>query len=63
MVCGGIVGGSEEAPDPCEKCAKFVSRWDCALALIVLLVEPSLLYLIGDPEKVWKKLSDTLNMG
>ena len=40
---------------------KFVSRRDKALAIIVLSVEPSLLYMLGDPEDpvaVWKKLSD-----
>lgn len=41
--------------------AKFVARRNCALAIIVLSIEPSLLYLIGDPEDpvvVWKKLRD-----
>ena len=36
-----------------------MSRRNCALAIIVLAVEPSLLYLIGDPEDpvtVWNKL-------
>ena len=49
----GIVNGSESAPDAAtdaEKHAKFVSRRDRALALIMLSVEPSLLYLIGNPE-------------
>ena len=61
----GIVSGSEEAPSAetdAEKHAKYLSRRDRALALIVLSVEPSLLYLIGypeDPVNVWKKLSDT----
>ena len=60
----GIVDGSDIAPNPedAEKHAKFVSRRDRALALIVLSVEPSLLYLIGDPKdpvEVWKKLLDT----
>ena len=38
---------------------KFLARKDKALATIVLPVQPSLLYLIGDPEEpseVWKKL-------
>ena len=62
---GWSVGDCEEAPYPetdGEKHTKFVSRCDHALALIVLLVEPSLLYLISDPEnpvEVWEKLSDT----
>ena len=41
--------------------AKFLCKRDRALATIVLAVEPSLLYLIGDPEnpvEVWKKLQD-----
>ena len=58
-----IVNGSERPPDPAEaeKHAKFVVRRDRALAIIVLSVEPSLLYLIGDPEDpiaVWQKLAD-----
>ena len=61
----GIVNGTESAPNreaDAERHAKFASRRDRALALIVLSVEPSLLYLIGDPEdpvEVWKKLLDT----
>ena len=38
-----------------------MARSDRALAIIVLSVEPSLLYLIGDPEDpiiVWQKLAD-----
>ena len=38
-----------------------MSRRDRALATIVLLVDPSLLYLIGDPDDpvvVWNKLAD-----
>ena len=58
-----IVSGSERPPDPSQtdKYAKFVTRRDRALAVIVLSVEPSLLYLIGDPEDpitVWQKLAD-----
>ena len=61
----GIVSGTEAAPDRernAEGYAKYASRRDRTLALIVLSMEPSLLYLIGDPEdpvKVWEKLSDT----
>ena len=59
----GIVSGTETAPasTEAEKFAKFVGRRDKALAIIVLSVDPSLLYLLGDPEDpvaVWKKLSD-----
>ena len=43
-----------------DKHAKF-SRKDKALAIIVLAIEPKLLYLIGNPEDpvvVWKKLTN-----
>ena len=59
----GIVSETERDPGGGEAEAhrKFVSRRDHALAIIVLSVEPSLLYLIGDPEDpvaVWNKLKD-----
>ena len=59
----GIVNGTEIPPgeDDAEKYAKFVARRHRALALIVLTLEPYLLYLIGEPEDpvvVWKKLSE-----
>jgi len=59
----GIVNGTETAPtEDAEQQAKFLSRKDKALAIIVLAVEPSLLYLIGadptDPVVVWKALAD-----
>ena len=41
---------------------KFNKRCNRALATIVLAIEPSLLYLIGDPKDpvlVWKTLQDT----
>ena len=58
-----IANGSERPPDAAEieKYAKFVTRRDRALATIVLSVDPSFLYLIGDPEGpivVWGKLAD-----
>ena len=58
-----IVNGEEAPPaaDKADKYAKFVARRDRALATIVLSVQPSLLYLIGEPEDptiVWKKLSE-----
>lgn len=58
-----IVNGLERPPSTSEESqyAKFASRRDRALATIVLSVDPSLLYLIGDPEDpiiVWKKLAD-----
>ena len=59
----GIVSGSETAPtEGADQQAKFAARKDKALAIIVLAVEPSLLYLIGadptDPVVVWKALAD-----
>ena len=57
-----IVNGTEVVPaGEGERRAKFLARRDRALATIVLSVDPSLLYLIGDPEDpivVWKKLAD-----
>ena len=53
--------GSEKCPDrttEADKYTKFVGRRDRALAIIVLFVDPAVLYLIGDPEEpttVWKK--------
>ncbi len=61
----GIVDGTENDPGTGEGQAdahkKFVSRRDRALAIIVLSVETSLLYLICDPEDpvaIRKKLQD-----
>ena len=56
----GIVNKTELDPggDEAEDHRKFMSRSNHALAIIVLSVEPSLLYLIGNPEDpiaVWKK--------
>ena len=58
----GIVAGTEKAPDTsdADKLAKFKGRSDRALATIVLAIDPSLLYLVGDPvdpAAVWNKLS------
>ena len=57
----GIVNESETAPaEGADGYSKFITRRDRALAIIVLSVDPSLLYLIGDPTNpvdVWKKLS------
>ena len=63
----GIVSGSETKPrrpgqggdEAVHK--KFVVRRDKALAVIVLAVDPLLLYLIGEPEDptdVWLILQD-----
>ena len=60
----GIVNESERPPDEttqADKYAKFVARRDRALAIIVLAVDPSLLYLLGDPDNpvtVRKKLEN-----
>ena len=59
----GIVKGTEETPgeDNAEAQKKYMARRDRALALVVLAVKPSLLYLLGDPEDpaaVWKKLEE-----
>ena len=44
-----------------DKLAKFNTKWDRALAIIVLSIEPKLLYLIGEPTSpivVWRTLAD-----
>ena len=58
-----IVNGTEMVPDEgAERQAKFAARRDKALAIIVLAIEPSLLYLVGadhtDPVVVWRILAD-----
>ena len=57
-----IVIGEETAPTRSEsEQAKFAARRDRALATVVLSVDTSLLYLIGNPEYpvvVWRKLAD-----
>ena len=58
----GIVSGTETAPEGGgSDRTKFLARRDRALATIVLAVNPSLLYLLGDPEDpvtVWQKLQN-----
>ena len=59
----GIVSGTEVAPgeDNAEGRTKFFAWRDRALAIIVLAVDPPLLYLLGDPDDpkaVWKKLEE-----
>ena len=46
-----IVSGTEVEPTDGDenKLQKFISRRDKALATIVLAMDPSLLYLLGDP--------------
>ena len=58
-----IVNGNETEPtEGAERQAKFATRRDKALAIIVLAIEPSLLYLIGadptDPVVVWRVLGE-----
>ena len=58
----GIVDGSKTAPKENDAGAysKFISRKNHVLAIIVLSVDPSLLYLITDPTDpitIWEKLS------
>ena len=48
-----IVSGTESPPESgsgSDKIAKYIARRDRALATIVLAVDPSLLYLLGEPE-------------
>ena len=46
-----IVTGNENVPENQGEQAKYLSRRDCALATIVLFMDPTLLYLFGpDPE-------------
>ena len=60
----GIVSRTEECPDEAgeaEKYRKYMARRDRALATIVLAIDTSLLYLLGDPQdpaKVWEELSN-----
>ena len=58
----GIVAGTETAlAEGGDRRSKFLARRDWALATIVLVVEPTLLYLLGDPEDpvaVWQKLQN-----
>ena len=62
-VLWGIVQGTEANPgaDNAEQLDKFNNRWDKAQTITVLAIDPSLLFLIGDPVSlvaVWKKLTD-----
>ena len=57
-----IVDGTEVAPGPTDATyAKYVERRDKALAIVVLSVDPTLLYLLGeptDPKTVWTMLAN-----
>ena len=58
----GVVNGFDEVPENNEDALrKYIIKRDRALSIIVLAVEPSLLYLLGDPQDpavVWKTLED-----
>ena len=56
-----IVNGIDEIPEANDAKQKYIVERDRALAIIVLSIQPTLLYLIGDPQDpavVWRKLSD-----
>ena len=57
----GIVDGSEAAPPENDGAySKFIAQNNRALAIIILSINPSLIYLLGnptDPNAVWEKLS------
>ena len=59
-----IINGTEIVPDSRTEMglhAKYLLCKDHILATIVLTLEPSLLYLVWDPDEpgvVWKKLAD-----
>ena len=58
----GLVTGTEVAPTENGALAKYNTRKDRALATIVMAIQPSLLYLVGDPtdpQVVYEKLRDT----
>ena len=56
-----IVNGIEKIPEANDAEQKYIVERDRALAIIVLSIRPSLLYLIGDPQDpavVCRKLSE-----
>ena len=59
--CWGIVNGDEIAPTEASELQKYNIRKNRALALVVLAIDPKILYLVGDPDDpktVWKLLAD-----
>ena len=59
----GMVNDTEVVPDTSEslRSSEYITRKNKALATIVLTLDPSILYLIGEPEdprKVWFQLRD-----
>ena len=62
-----FVDGTEIVPPQveAERYSKYVAKKNRALAIVVLSIEPSLLYLLGDPQDpvvVWDKLSAQFQM-
>ena len=56
-----IVSGTEVAPEDARELERYNGRKDKALSTIVLSINPSLLYLLGDlvdPVAVWTKLEE-----
>ena len=56
-----IVNGTAAVPQNNAALQKYQLKKDRALAILVLAVQPSLLYLLGDPQEpkvVWDKLAD-----
>lgn len=57
----GYVSGTEVEPEVDEAHAKYLANRNKALAIIVLAIDPSLLYLLGEPEDpmiVWQILQN-----
>ena len=55
----------EDADDNYKVKERYAARQDKALATIVLLDDPSLLYLLGNPDNpksVWRKLEEQLKV-
>ena len=52
LVRDGLWARTETAPpeEEAARLSKFLANRNCALATIVLAVDPALLYLIGDPD-------------
>jgi len=46
----GIISNTEDCPGEAEKYRKYRVRRERALATIVLAIDTSLLYLLGDPQ-------------
>ena len=58
-----MVSSTEVTPEDARELERYNGRKDKALATIVLLIDPSLLYLLGDPvdlDAVWTKLEEQI---